>query len=386
MIIKKLISFKKKLKKKKLDLHTPYFQELDFSYLKQCIKSTFVSTQSGSFIKRFKSEIIKITNSKYVVLTNSGSSAIYLALRALNIKKNNEVLLTSLNYIANANAVKSLNAIPHFIDSDINYLGIDFEKLKIYLKNNFKVIKKKTVNIKTGNTVSCLIATHIFGISNNINELVNICKKYNLKLIEDASEALGSKYKGRHLGTFGNIGILSFNGNKIITSGAGGALMTNNLNIYKKSEHLSQNAKKNHKWKYEYDDLGYNIKMPNLNAALGFAQIKRLKKYINNKKKLFKVYKKLFSDEESLKILTPPTNMSWNYWLITILLKGENLSLREKLLRQLNLNNINARSIWQLNHKISMYKKCPRMNLSNAEKLEKKIINLPSSAHLLAND
>ena len=383
MTIQKLVNLKKIFKKKKLELHTPYFESIDYKYIKESIDSTLVSTQAGKFIKKFRSKIKSITKSKFIVLVNSGSSGIYLGLRCLDIKKNDEVLLPTLNYIANVNAIKSLNAIPHFIDSENSSLGIDIKKLKSYLKKNFRKKKNKTINIKTGNTVSCLIATHIFGISCNMNELLKLCKYYNIKIIEDASESLGSKYRSKHLGTFGDIGILSFNGNKIITTGAGGALITNNYKIFKKAEHLSQNAKISHKWKYEYNDLGYNIKMPNLNAALGFAQITRLKRYINNKKKLFKIYEKIFLNNELFDLLKPPKNFSWNYWLITILLKSEDTKLRNKVINMLNKNQINVRPIWQLNHKISIYKKCPKMNLSNAEKLEKRIICLPSSAHLL---
>ena len=217
-------------------------------------------------------------------------------------------------------------------------------------------------------------------------ELFQLCKKYNIRLIEDASEALGSKYNQKHLGTYGDIGILSFNGNKIITTGAGGALMTNNLKIYKNADHLSQNAKITHRWKYEYNDLGYNFKMPNLNAALGLAQIERLKRYITSKKKLFNIYKKIFSNNEMLNFFKPPKNLSWNYWLNAILLKSESIKIRNEIISKLNKNGINARPIWQLNHKINIYKDYPKMNLSNAEKLEKKIINLPSSAHLLLNE
>jgi len=386
MIIEKLIGLKKKLNLKKLDLHTPFFSKKDFLYLKKCINSNFVSTQTGWFIKKFRSRILNITKSKYIILVNSGSSAIYLGLRSIDIKKNDEVLMPTLNYIANANAVKSLNAIPHFIDSEPSSLGIDIKKLEIYLNKNFKIYKKKTINIRSKNVVSCLIATHIFGVSCNMNKLSKLCRKYNIKLLEDASEALGSKYNGKHLGTYGDVGTLSFNGNKIITSGAGGALMTNSLKISKKADHLSQNAKVLHKWKYKYNDLGYNIKMPNLNAALGLAQIEKLKKYIKSKGKLFKLYNKMFLKNETFALFHPPKELSWNYWLITILLKSENIKLRDKIISKLNKKGINARPIWQLNHKINIYKKCPKMNLSNAEKLEKKIINLPSSAHLLLNE
>jgi perosamine synthetase len=385
-MIKELIKFKKKLKVKKLALHTPYFEVNDYKYLRECVESTFVSSQAGKFIKKFRSKILNITKAKYVVLVNSGSSGIYLSLRSLNIKENEEVFLPTLNYISNVNAVKTLNAIPHFVDSEFDSLGIDIKKLKLYLKKNFKIHKKKTINIKSGSVVSCLIVTHIFGVSCNMIELSRLCKKYHIKLIEDASEALGSKYNKKHLGTYGDVGILSFNGNKIITTGAGGALMTNNLKTYKKADHLSQNAKIIHRWKYEYNDLGYNFKMPNLNAALGLAQIERLKKYITSKKKLFKMYNEIFSNNEVLHLFKPPKNLSWNYWLNTILLKSESIKLRNEIISKLNKNGINARPIWQLNHKIKMYRNYPKMNLSNAERLEKKIINLPSSAHLLLDE
>ena len=385
-MIKELIKLKKKFKVKKLELHTPYFEVNDYKYLKECVESTFVSSQAGKFIKKFRLKILNITKTKYLVLVNSGSSGIYLSLRSLNIKKNEEVFLPTLNYIANVNAVRSLSAIPHFVDSEFDSLGIDIKKLKLYLKKNFKIYKKKTINIKSGNIVSCLIVTHIFGVSCNMIELSQLCKKYNIRLIEDASEALGSKYNKKHLGTYGDIGILSFNGNKIITTGAGGALMTNNLKTYKNADHLSQNAKITHRWKYEYNDLGYNFKMPNLNAALGLAQIERLKRYITSKKKLFNMYKKIFSNKEMLNFFKPPKNLSWNYWLNAILLKSESIKIRNEIISKLNKSGINARPIWQLNHKINIYKDCPKMNLSNAEKLEKKIINLPSSAHLLLDE
>ncbi len=385
-MIKELIKLKKKFKVKKLELHTPYFEVNDYKYLKECVESTFVSSQAGKFIKKFRLKILNITKTKYLVLVNSGSSGIYLGLRSLNIKKNEEVFLPTLNYIANVNAVRSLSAIPHFVDSEFDSLGIDIKKLKLYLKKNFKIYKEKTINIKSGNIVSCLIATHIFGVSCNMIELSQLCKKYNIRLIEDASEALGSKYNKKHLGTYGDIGILSFNGNKIITTGAGGALMTNNLKIYKNADHLSQNAKITHRWKYEYNDLGYNFKMPNLNAALGLAQIERLKRYITSKKKLFNMYKKIFSNKEMLNFFKPPKNLSWNYWLNAIFLKSESIKIRNEIISKLNKNGINARPIWQLNHKINIYKNYPKMNLSNAEKLEKKIINLPSSAHLLLDE
>ena len=381
LLLKKFLKLKKINKKKTLDLHSPYFSKIDNLNLKNCIKSNYVAT-GGVYSKKFIDEIKKITKSKYVVLTNSGSSATYLALRSLDLKADTEVLIPSLNYISNINAIISLGAHPHFIDSEINSLGIDLYKLDNYFQKKFLKKGKKYINKTTKKVLSGIICTHIFGNTNNVNKLKKFCSRKNIFLIEDSSEALGSKFKKRSLGTFGDAGLLSFNGNKIITSGGGGALITNNKKVYIKSRHLSQNAKMHHPWKYKYDDLGYNISMPNLNASLGFSQILRLKKNIRKKKTIYKFYKKEFSDLKFLKILNIDKNLQPNYWLITFLLNDASFNKRNELIELLNLHNIKARPIWQLLHKIKDYKKYQSMSLDNAINLEKRIINFPSSVHL----
>ena len=334
-ITDKIETLKKINKTNALDLHSPYFDKSDLNNLKNCIDSTFVSTK-GKFIDKFEKKLKNITGAKYVVLTNSGSSATYLALRAMDIEQGTEVFIPSLNYISNANALCTLNFIPHFIESESDSFGIDIDLLEEYFKLNFTRKKNLFFNIKTGNIVSGLICTHIFGNTNNIDRVKKFCKKNQLFLIEDSSEALGSKFKTKHLGTFGDVGLLSFNGNKIITSGGGGALITDRKDIYTKARHLSQNAKLKHSWEYRYDNIGYNIVMPNLNASLGLSQAKRLNKNIIKKKKLYKFYKKFLSKFSLLKISKIDKDMKSNYWLITVLISNNSLKMRDKILNYMN--------------------------------------------------
>jgi perosamine synthetase len=384
-ITDKIETLKKINQTNALDLHSPYFDQSDLNNLKNCIDSTFVSTK-GKFIDKFEKKITNITGAKYVVLTNSGSSATYLALRAMNIKQGTEVFIPSLNYISNANALCTLNFIPHFIESESDSFGIDIDLLEEYFKLNFTRKKNLFFNIKTGNIVSGLICTHIFGNTNNIDRVKKFCKKNQLFLIEDSSEALGSKFKTKHLGTFGDVGLLSFNGNKIITSGGGGALITDRKDIYTKARHLSQNAKLKHSWEYRYDNIGYNIVMPNLNASLGLSQAKRLNKNIIKKKKLYKFYKKFLSKFSLLKISKIDKDMKSNYWLITVLISNNSLKMRDKILNYMNKRGIRCRPIWQLLHTINVFKKYPCMQIKKAKVLEKKIINLPSSPHININE
>jgi perosamine synthetase len=384
-ITDKIETLKKINKTNVLDLHSPYFDTSDSNNLEDCINSTFVSTK-GKYIDKFEKKIKDITKAKYVVLTNSGSSATYLALRAMDAKPNTEVFIPSLNYISNANALCSLNFIPHFIESENDSFGVDIDLLEEYFELNFKRKKNLIFNKKTKNVISGLICTHIFGNTNNIDKVKKFCKKNRLFLIEDSSEALGSKFKSKHLGTFGDVGLLSFNGNKIITSGGGGALITNRKDIYVKARHLSQNAKLKHLWEYKYDNIGYNIAMPNLNASLGLSQANRLNKNIIKKRQLYNFYKKFLSKFSLLKISKIDKNMQSNYWLITVLISNISLKIRNKILKYMNKKGIRSRPIWQLLHTVNVFTKYPRMQIKKATILEKTIINLPSSAHININE
>ena len=373
--------------KKNLNLHIPYTDNFDKVSVNNALVKNDLSTQ-GQIIKNFESEIKKFTKSKYVVATNTGTAALEIALIVNKIEKNSEILVPNVNYIASVNSILRYGAIPHIIDSDIKSLGVDFKKLEIYTKKNFFIKKNKLINKKTKRVVSAIMPTHVFGFTSNIIKLKKFALKNKIKLIEDSTEALGSFYKKTHLGLFGSVGVLSFNGNKMITTAGGGALITNNKNIYKKCLKLvTIGRKKSSKWIYDYDIRGYNYRMPSFNAALGLGQIKKLKKIISLKKKIYLSYEKIFKNSEYLIINFQKknnVNFKWNCWLNFFYLKFDiNLNQRNALLKKLNDRNINVRPLWILLSKVNYLKKYPKMNLNNSIKLEKRIICLPSSPNLL---
>lgn len=369
------------IKKKSAELHEPYFDHNEIKYLNETIKKKFVS-RKGNFVDRFVKKIKILTKSKHVILTSSGSAALHLALVAIRIEKNDEVLMPSLNYIASANAALYCGAIPHFLEVDKDTLGVDPIKLENYLKRVCIIKKNRCFNKKTKRIVKALICLHTFGYPAKILEIKKICAKFNLKLIEDSAEALGSYYKKKHLGTFGDVGVLSFNGNKIITTGAGGAILTNDLKLAKKIEHLSKIAKKKHHYKLDYDFLGYNYSMANVNAALGIAQIEKINFFLKNKKNLHKRYSEQVKKIDFLKIFTDNGMNNSNHWLITLILNKPNKSLLKKIFEYTNKKKIATRPAFKLLHKINYLKKYPRMNLESSIDLENRIITIPSSAFL----
>ncbi len=381
-IIEKLLKIKKRNGiKDKIFLHEPKFNNYDLKIVKDCLKSTYVSS-NGTFIKKFCNEIKKWTQTKYVVPVVNGTSAIHLALLSLKVKKDDEVLMPTLNYIASANATRYIGAIPHFVDSEEDTFGVDAQKLDKYLKQKTFIKNNFCVNKTTKNRIKAIIVTHIFGHPAKIDDILKISKKYKLKVIEDSSECLGSYYKKKHLGSFGDIGVLSFNGNKIITTGSGGAIITNDYRISKEVYHLSNIAKKNHIWDYDYDMIGYNYKLANLNAALGYSQFKRLREYLKLKRNLYEYYNKFFLNFKFAYIKKEPKNSKSNYWLQTLVLNKADMKLRNKIINELTLKNIFVRPVWKLIHKLKHFSNYPKMDLSQSLILEKKIINLPSSSHI----
>jgi len=369
------------LKKKTAVLHEPFFTNLENKNLINCIKSGYVSSV-GEYVNEFDKRIKKYTNSKNAISVINGTAALHLALNLLNVSKDDEVILPTITFVATANAISYLGAIPHFVDSELDTFGMDVTKLEKYLFKNFKVINGVCFNNSTKRKVKAIIAVHVFGNPMNIKELVKIAEKYKLKVIEDAAEALGSYYKNTHLGNFGDIGILSFNGNKIITTGGGGALLIKSNKIAKKAKHLSNVAKKNHRWEYFHDQVGFNYKMPNINAALGCAQISNINKLIKAKKKLHFQYKKNFSKIKEVKFMTVnPLSKKNNYWLNTIFIYNSSFAKRNKLLKELHGTGYYCRPVWVPLHKLPIYKKCPKDKLNNAEVIEKSIVNIPSSSH-----
>ena len=370
--------------KSNIYLHEPDIKKEDWKFVKECLSRNFVSSV-GNYVTEFEETLKKFTKAKYVIATVNGTSAIHLALVVMGANENDEVILPSLNFVAAANAIKYCNAIPHFVEVEEETLGIDPVKLEEYLKKI--VIKKNNISFNkyTKKRIRFMLPLHMFGHPAKILELKKIAKNYNLKIIEDAAESLGSTYKSKHLGTFGDIGVLSFNGNKIITTGGGGALLTNSLKIAKKLKYLSTTAKKPHRWKYEYSDIGYNYRMPGINASLGCAQMKRIKSYVSIKRKLFKKYKDGFKNIKDIAIFQEPKYAKSNYWLQTIILDNKISHLKEKILEKANNLGFSIRPIWKPLHKLNKFKLCPRMEMKITENLEKRILNLPSSVYLLKN-
>ena len=376
--------FRKKIKLKPISLHEPDLNKSDISCLKACIRNNTVSSV-GPFVKKFENKISNLTKSKYVVATNSGTSALHISCILMNVQKNDEVLVPSFTFVGTANAVKYCGGIPHFVDIEEEHFGINVKKLAKYLKKI--VIKKKNICINklTGRKIKAIIPVHVYGHFMRINELVKLAKKYNLFIIEDAAEALGSYYNKKHAGTFGNIGVLSFNGNKTITCGSGGAILTNNKNIADKARHLISTAKIFHPYKYVHDQVGFNYRMTNLNAALGYSQIKRIRQILKKKRKLFYFYNKIFKGNKYFKLINEPKKSKSNFWLQTILVNKKYSSYVQKIIKDLNKQKIYVRPGWELMTNLNYFKNCPKMDISIAEKICKRIINIPSSSFLISS-
>jgi perosamine synthetase len=366
---------KKIFKKKYISLSEPAISNKDIKILNGYIRNNHVSTY-GVATKDLEKKISRYTGSKYVICTNNGTAALHVALAVIDVNFNDEVLMPSFSFISPANAIKYCNATPHFVDSEIDNLGVDPYKLEKYLKKNFIFNNKNLINKKNKKKVKPLILVHAYGHPAIVEDLKKICKKYNIKLIEDAAEAAGSFYKEKHVGTFGDIGVLSFNGNKIITTGGGGALLTNSKKIYKKMLSLVTLSRKENDF-FDYKKVGYNYRMPSINAALGIGQIDELENFIKSRHYLHKIYKKLFK-ESDIKIFKEPKYCRSNYWLQVIFIKKNYAKSRRKIINFYKKNNIELRPGWKLISDIKHFKNCQKSDLSNAMYLSKHIINLPS--------
>lgn len=370
-------------KKKITPLHEPTFEKADFHFLEKCLKQGIVSsTGNGLLRSKFESEILKYTKSKFALGTINGVSALHACLKTLKVGKNHEVLVPSITFVASVHAILYSGATPHFIEASEEDLGVDPEKLENYLKKITIFKKGKYYNKKTGKIIKALMPVHIFGNACKIDKLVRIAKKFKLVIIEDATEALGTFYKKKHVGTFGEMGAISFNGNKIITSGAGGMIISKNKKLQNKVRHIISNAKIKHKWEYDHDEIGYNYRMANLNAALGYAQFRRLKRILLKKKKIFNFYKKIFKADKDFSILKPSKNTISNYWLNTLVIENNTIN-KNNLIKILHKFNIKARPIWKPLHTLKHLNKYPRMSLETTNRIYKKIISLPSGPNIL---
>lgn len=368
-----------------IGLHEPSFDGNEWKYVKECIDTRWVSSV-GRFVDQLEQMLAEYTGVKHAVAVVNGTAALHMCLQLLGVKENDEILVPTLTFVATANAVTYCGAIPHFVDVEERTLGVDPVKLSAYLETITEHTTNGLVNKMTGRRIRVLIAMHTFGHPVDLDPLLEICQRYRLDLVEDAAEALGSFYKGKHIGHWGKLSALSFNGNKIVTTGGGGAILTNDENLAKAAKHLTTTAKLPHRWRYDHDQIGYNYRMPNINAALGCAQMENLPRYLEQKRRLADKYRSRFAHVPGVRFYEEPSYARSNYWLNAIILEEKYIDEQEHILNELTEKGVMVRPAWTLMHQLPMYKACPRMDLSTAEDLQKRLINLPSSAFLGESD
>lgn len=359
-----------------IPLHAPYFGGNEKKYLNECIDSTFVSSV-GAFVDQFEKDFAEYTGAKYAVACVNGTNALHMSMLVANVKPEDEVITQALTFIATANAISYVGAQPVFIDVDKDTMGMSPNALSKFLNTHAeKKADGFTYNKTTGKKISACIPMHTFGFPVRIKEIVAICKDWNISLIEDAAESLGSFVDGMHTGTFGKLGVFSFNGNKTITCGGGGAILTNDEELAKIAKHLTTQAKMPHRWKFRHDAVGYNYRMPNINAALACAQLEQLGDILVSKRKLSTEYQAYFS-QNNIHFVTEPENTKANYWLNTLVLENE--EERDAFLTQTNDQGVMTRPIWDLMTSLAMFKDCQHDGLENSHWLVERVVNIPSS-------
>ena len=358
-----------------IPLHEPRFSGNEKKYLNECIDSTFVSSV-GKFVDEFENKIASYTGVKYAIATSNGTSALHISLLISGVESGDEVITQPLTFVATCNAISYCNASPVFIDVDKDTMGMSPVALESFLKANTTVKNQQCVNKSTGSIIKACIPMHTFGHPCRIKEIQRICKEWHITLVEDSAESLGSYYKNKHTGTYGELGIISFNGNKVITSGGGGCIITDNEVFAKKAKHMTTTAKEPHKWKYTHDMIGYNYRMPNINAALIVAQLEQLDGFLKSKRLLANDYKEFFQDSD-IEFATELENSKPNYWLNAIILRDK--EQRNLFLDTTNSKGVMTRPIWTLMNKLPMFKDSQCGDLTNSEWLEQRVVNIPSS-------
>ena len=372
-----VINFIKEIYKSKdfIPLHEPKFCGNENKYVKECIDSSFVSS-IGKYVDVFEEKIAKYTGAKFAVATSNGTSALHVSLLLANVNQNDEVITQSLTFVATCNAISYCGGHPIFIDVDKDTMGLSPAALKVFLKDNTTIKNKQCINNISGRVIKACVPMHTFGHPCKIDEIKQICDEHYIFVVEDAAESVGSKYKDKHTGTFGQLGVMSFNGNKIITSGGGGCIVTNDKILAEKAKHLTTTAKVPHKWDFNHDMVGYNYRMPNINAALLVAQLENLNYFLTNKRKLAKTYEEFFKTQEHTFFKEPKLSKS-NYWLNTLLLKDK--KQRDKFLKETNSSNVMTRPIWIMMHKLPMFENAQCGDLTNSKWLNDRVVNIPSS-------
>ena len=375
-------AIQKAIGKKTAVLHEPSFTGNESKYVLECLDSTFVSSV-GEFVDRFEKELANYTGAKYAVAVVNGTAALHMALLLAGVKSGDEILVPALSFVATANAVCYCRAKPHFVDSEERTLGMDPAALRDYLQSVTEQRNGICVNLKNGRPIRAMIPVHIFGHPCDLKGLLEVANDFNLLIIEDAAESLGSFYQGQHTGTFGLLGTLSFNGNKTITTGGGGAILTDDPELAKRAKHLTTTAKTPHLWDYIHDEVGYNYRMPNLNAALGCAQLEQLPNFLDSKRILFNRYKEAFRNISQVRLYSEPEGSHSNYWLQTLILDECVSKQKDAVLEITNSAGVMTRPAWTLLHKLPPFQGCYHAPLHVSKSLERRIINLPSSMALV---
>lgn len=366
---------------KPVALHEPEFGGNEWSYVKQCLDEGMVSS-IGTYVDRFERMLADYTGAAHAVAVVNGTAALHTCLKLVGVRENEEVLLPALTFVATANAVRYCGAVPHFVDSSDQTLGVDPVKLEAYLRDVAVAGPEGYVNRRTGRRIRALVVMHTFGHPAEPDALAELCRRFGIELVEDAAQSLGSRYRGRHTGTWGRVAALSFNGNKIITTGGGGAILTSDAALAARAKHLTTTAKVPHRWAYAHDEVGFNYRLPNVNAAIGCAQIEQLPAFVERKRLLARQYHEALRNVPGVRLFQEPPGAESNYWLNALLLEGADISRRDKLLQLTQDHQWLTRPVWTLLHRLPMYRDCPRMELIVAERLETSIVNLPSSASL----
>ena len=362
-------------------LHAPEFRGREWDYLKDCLDTGWVSSV-GAYVDRFERDLEMLTGAGRAVAVANGTAALDVCLKLAGVEAGDEVLVPTLTFVATANAVTYRGATPHFVESEPRTLGVDPERLESYLATVARLTDGGCVNIRTGAPIRALMVMHVFGHPCDLDGLMEVADRWRLVLVEDAAEALGSRWRSRHLGTFGRLAALSFNGNKIITTGGGGAVLTNDAELGQRAKHLTTTAKVPHRWAFDHDEIGWNYRMPTLNAALGCAQLERLPDMLGRKARLAERYGAALANVEGVGLLRPRPGAEVNHWLNTLILERPDPDRRDAVLEALNNAGFQARPLWTLMHRLPMYAGCPRDETPVAEALAASVISLPSSAAL----
>ncbi len=361
-----------------IPLHEPRFVGNERKYVLDAIDSTFVSSV-GAYVDKFEKSVATKTGAKYAVATSNGTSALHIALVAAGVQEGEEVLTQALTFVATANAISYAQANPVFVDVDKDTMGLSPSKLRVFLENYAQIKEEGTFNKKTGAKIGACMPMHTFGFPCRIDEIVAICDEFNIPVVEDSAESFGSSYKGKHTGTFGKLGVYSLNGNKTITCGGGGVIVTDDEKWAKLAKHITTTAKVPHSWEYDHDMIGYNYRMPNLNAAMACAQLEQLDEYVKNKRELASFYSEFFKDK-AFDFAVEGEDSYSNYWLMAVIL--EDLEQRNQFLEFTNQNKVMTRPIWKLMNKLKMFENCQTDDLENSLWLEERVVNIPSSVRI----